>query len=55
LNTLFAEEARGVIGNLSVSYELGNGADFSVRKAYLQHKSGLESSVKLAAIGHTIG
>lgn len=102
LNTLFAEEARGVIGNLSVkifgdaeggdptsmlrsglqssfghllgfaqtaeeiikqemmiysvvdafestSYELGNGADFSVRKAYLQHKSGLESSAKLAA------
>tara|TARA_R110002050_G_scaffold249861_1_gene387705 strand:- start:1109 stop:3754 length:2646 start_codon:yes stop_codon:yes gene_type:complete len=102
LNELFAEEARGVIGNLSIkifgdaeggdptpmlrsglqssfdhllgfaqtaeeiikqemmiysvvdafessSYELGNGADFSVRKAYLQHKSGLESSAKLAA------
>lgn len=33
----------------SSSYELGNGGDFSVRKAYLQHKSGLESSAKLAA------
>lgn len=31
------------------SFELGNAPDFAVRKAYLHHKSGLESSAKLAA------
>lgn len=41
---------KAVVDSLeSRSFELGNTPDFAVRKAYLQHKSGLESSAKLAA------